>query len=207
MKLIKGDVATAEARFISALAEDISFPYARTNLGYTYLAQGRYEAARKTFQSVSEDPQIQVESMRDVTLARVALAHIEAGTAPEQQAAAAYKNVMKELKLFDYEGVEPQSLRLALIHAELGDKLYQDPKYYGLEVFALTMYARAYLEAKKAQELGAGTQAKELQEQAGQSFKKLKIMVHPDWFVFQPLDGFFRPVYDVNTELELILAK
>jgi tetratricopeptide (TPR) repeat protein len=196
VKLIKSDVETAERMFTLALAADAFFPLAQTNLGYVYMAQGKYEAAKRAFQGVAEDPLLQQESMRDVFLSKVALAHIQAIGLASEFAPDAYNEVMRDMKLFDYDGVQPASLRLAFIQAELGDKLYQDPKYYGLEIFALTMYARAYLLVTESGDGGAS--AVDLKMRALRSFKELRGIVDKKWFVFQPSDGFFRPVYEMS---------
>lgn len=196
VKLIKSDVETAERMFTLALAADPSFPLAQTNLGYVYMAQGKYDAAKKVFQGVAEDPLLQQESMRDVLLSKVALAHIKAVGSTIEIAPDAYNDVMKDMRLFDYDGVQPASLRFALIQAELGDKLYQDPKYYGLEIFALTMYARAYLLTIGI--AGGGAGAADLKMRALRCFNELRGIVDKNWFVFQPSDGFFRPVYEMG---------
>jgi tetratricopeptide (TPR) repeat protein len=94
VKLIRGEVTAGVTLFLSALAEDGSFPYARSNLGNSYLAEGRYDAAREVFKGISQDAQLQSESMRDVMLARAALAHIDAQTGRREAALTAYKDVL-----------------------------------------------------------------------------------------------------------------
>jgi len=203
VSLAVGEVEAAKEYFASALKEDGAFPYARTNLGYAYMADGQYEAAKKMFQEAVNDKQLQAESKRDVVLAEVAIAHIVADTGSPSDAPAAYTKVLKDLRLFDFNNVQPHQLRMANIHLELGDKLYQDPKYYGLEIFALAMYSRAHLEALEAKKSGAPQIAAEkVATQALQSFKELKTMVAPTWFVFSRDRGFFAPIVQVGKLVE-----
>ncbi len=199
VSLATGGVEAAKEYFANALTEDSTFPYARTNLGYAHMADGEYEAAKKTFQEAIDDKQLQAESRRDVILAEVAIAHINAETGAPSDAPLAYAKALKDLKLFDFDNVQPYQLRMASIHVELGDKLYQDPRYYGLEVFALAMYSRGYLEALESKKNGAlAGSADKLAAQALQSFKELKTMVAPSWFIFKRDRGFFAPINSVN---------
>ncbi|UPJ49509.1 tetratricopeptide repeat protein [Bradyrhizobium sp. 200] len=200
--LASGDVDAAKENFAKALVEDSTFPYARTNLGYAYMADGDYDKAKKMFQEAVDDKQLQIESKRDVVLAEVAVAHLNAETGVPSEAPAAYAKVLKELRLFDFSHVQPYQLRMAHIHAELGDKLYQDPKYYGLEVFALAMYSKAYLEAQESRKNGAAPEsANKVAAHAQQSFKELRTMVAPSWFIFTRNRGFFASINDVNRSL------
>lgn len=197
--LASGDVEAAKENFAKALVEDSTFPYARTNLGYAYMADGDYDKAKKAFQEAVDDKQLQVESKRDVVLAEVAIAHLNAETGASSEAPAAYAKVLKELKLFDFSHVQPYQLRMANIYAELGDKLYQDPNYYGLEVFALAMYSKAYLEAQESRKNGAAPESVDkLTAHAQQSFKELRTMVAPSWFIFTRNRGFFASINSVN---------
>ena len=46
------------------------------------------------------------------------------------------------------EWLDPPLLRLATIRLATADRIHVGHDYYGLEMFALTMYARAYSEAE-----------------------------------------------------------
>jgi hypothetical protein len=116
---------------------------------------------------------------------------------PPQFAPQAYDEVLRELKLHDFAGVTPQSLRLGYIHKSIGDAVYRSPAYYGLDIFAMTMYARSYYDAEHAASEGAGHRAAELSSQALAAFKQMQASIDASWFQFPGKAGFFSPTYNL----------
>lgn len=78
VSLLRGNLPEAKGYFVRALEADPRFPYAQTNLGYAYLAEGRYDAARDLFSKLIKDDELRKNSLRDIVLSELAVAHIEA---------------------------------------------------------------------------------------------------------------------------------
>jgi hypothetical protein len=175
--------------------------YARTNLGYTLLAEGHYDEARAFFSRLTKDDELRRESLRDVVLSELAIAHIETDLAPaERPNPDAYNTPLGELGIFNYEGTFPPLLRLAQIRIALADKIYMSHDYYGLEMFALAMYARANTEARS---INGNPDAAAAAARAVQAFQTVSKTVDPRCFIFHTNEGFFKPVADLARELEL----
>jgi Flp pilus assembly protein TadD len=66
VSLLRGNLPEAKSYFVSALEADPKFPYAQTNLGYAYLAEGRYEAARNLFSKLIQDEELKRNSSGDI---------------------------------------------------------------------------------------------------------------------------------------------
>ena len=150
--------------------KDGTYPLARINLGYIYVAQGKYPAAGEILLQASKDEILKSTSFRDVLLAEAALAHLEIIQAKQPANPAVYDGVLKQMNLFNYAGTTPTSLRLAYIHRSLAEQLYTGEKYYGFEIFAAEMYAWSYLEAAEAVADGAGSSATEFMKLSLQKF-------------------------------------
>lgn len=197
--LLRGSLADARTSFTRALEVDRKFPYARTNLGYLLLAEGRYDEARDLFIKLTNDDELRKESLRDVILSELAVAHIEAEkggvSAPNP---AAYDAPLKELGIFDYVGTAPPLLRLVQIRLALADRIYMSHDYYGLEMFALAMYARANAEART---MPGNAEAMAAADRAVASFRTVSRTVDPRCFIFHVRDGFFGPVGALTSEL------
>lgn len=192
VSLLRGNLPDAKAYFVSALEADPSFPYAETNLGYAYLSEGRYDAARDLFARLAKDENLKKNSARDVILSELAIAHIDAEKdalhAPNPDA---YSVPLKEMGIFDYEGLDPPLLRLATIRLALADRIYMSHDYYGLEMFALAMYARAYREASS---LKGSPQAALVAQKSLAAFRTVAQTIDPRCFIFHTNEGFFKPV-------------
>ena len=201
VSLLRGNLAEAKGYFVRALEADPKFPYAQTNLGYAYLAEGRYDAARDLFSKLTKDDELRKNSLRDIVLSELAVAHIEAeqdGThAPNPEA---YTQPLKEMGIFNYEGMEPPLLRLAMIRLALADRIYMSHDYYGLEMFALAMYARAYFEA---QSLAENSQAAEAASKALVAFRTVAATIDQRCFIFHTAEGFFKPVAELAAQTRL----
>jgi tetratricopeptide (TPR) repeat protein len=196
VELIVANLEGAERHLLRALENDGNFPYALMNIGYVYMAQGKFDSARATFQRIIENPLIKLESQRDIVLAKLALAHMSTQlSGPGQFKPETYDEVLKELRLHDFVGVTPQALRLGFIHKSIGDTVYRSPDYYGLDIFAMTMYARAYFEAQYAVEENAGAGAITLRDEALAAFNQMRASIDRNWFQFAGASGFFGPVY------------
>jgi tetratricopeptide (TPR) repeat protein len=195
--LIRGRLGDAEKYFLEALQKDGTYPLARINLGYIYMAQGKYPAAGEILLQASKDEILKSTSFRDVLLAEAALAHLEIIQAKQPANPAVYDGVLKQMNLFNYAGTTPTSLRLAYIHRSLAEQLYTGEKYYGLEIFAAEMYAWSYLEAAEAVADGAGSSATESMKLSLQKFTQLKDVIHAGWITTRDDSGFFAAVYTV----------
>lgn len=100
--------------------------------------------------------------------------------------------------IFNYEGMEPPLLRLAMIRLALADRIYMSHDYYGLEMFALAMYARPYFEA---QSLGGNAQAAEAASKALVAFRTVAATIDQRCFIFHTTEGFFKPVADLGAQI------
>ena len=193
--LLRGDLKLAETFFVRALEASPSFPYAETNLGYAYMAEGRYAEARKLFFRLTQDDALKHDSMRDVILSEIAVAHIDTETnvqtAPNPDA---YNAPLKEMGIFNYEGTQPAVLRQALVHIAIADRIYMSPDYYGLEILASAMYARAYFEAGS---LTGNEDAVAAMAKSRSAFEKVRKTIDPRCFIFSSKTGFFKPVADL----------
>jgi tetratricopeptide (TPR) repeat protein len=199
--LLRGSLEDAKGYFTRALEADSKFPYALTNLGYVLLAQGHYNEARAFFVRLTKDDRLRRESLRDVILSELAIAHIDAELAPaEKLDPDAYNTPLGELGIFNYEGTSPPLLRVAQIRIALADKIYMSHDYYGLEMFALAMYARANAEARSIKD---NPDAAAAAARAIQAFQTVSRTVDPRCFIFHTNEGFFKPVADLTRELKL----
>jgi tetratricopeptide (TPR) repeat protein len=197
--LLLGNLWDAQSFFNKALEADPTFPYAQTNLGYVLLAQGRYDAARELFVRITKDEMIKRTSSRDVVLSQIAIANIDS----EKDGSAnpdAYNEPLKQMNRFNYEGVDPPILRLAEIRLEVADKIYMSHDYYGLEMLALAMYARAYLDATG---ITGSTDASGVAQSALKGFKTVAATVDSRCFIFHVKDGFFKPVADLAATIKV----
>ena len=195
VSLLIGKLQDAHASFNKALEADPTFPYAETNLGYVLLAENQYGAAREHFVRLVKDKELKRISMRDTILSEIAIAHIdsEKKSSPTVNPDA-YNEPLKQMGIFNYEGMNPPLLRLAKIRLALADKIYMSHDYYGLEMLALAMYARAYRDARGA---GSNPEAGSVAEAALNKFKAVAVTVDSRCFIFHVRDGFFKPVADL----------
>jgi tetratricopeptide (TPR) repeat protein len=200
--LLRGNLGDAKGYFTRALEVDSKFPYARTNLGYALLAEGHYDEARELFVRLTKDDELRRDSLRDVILSELAIAHVGAERATaEKPDPDAYNTPLGELGIFNYVGTFPPLLRLAQIRIALADKIYMSHDYYGLEMFALAMYARANAEART---IKGNPEAATAATRAVQAFQTVSKTVDPRCFIFQTNEGFFKPVADLTRELKLV---
>jgi tetratricopeptide (TPR) repeat protein len=201
--LLRGDdLKGAQTYFNNALEADPTFPYAQTNLGYVLLAEGRYDAARELFVRLSKDELLKRISPRDVVLSQIAIAHLDNEKIGATLDPDAYNGPLKEMGIFNYEGVDPPALRLAKIRLVLADKIYMSHDYYGLEMLALAMYALAYRDAKA---ITSVPEASTVAEAALKQFKTVSATVDHRCFIFHVTNGFFQPVAEMAKGQNLIV--
>jgi hypothetical protein len=74
---------------------------------------------------------------------------LEAEGGPLSEVAETYAACLREVAGLDYSQIAPLELRVAYMHLAIGSRVYLDKRYYGLEMFALAMFARSYLEARQ----------------------------------------------------------
>lgn len=202
INLIQGDVSKGKEYFSQSLDVDNSFPYAKTNLAYCYMAEGRYEQAQKEFSEIIKDETIRRESMRDVILARVGLAHVLAAHKTDDEAVREYSEVMKSINMFDHSSIESHPVRLVYIYKSLADKLYGDNRYYGLEVFSLAMYSLAYKKIVEIEKIQPSADIVRIKRQVIDAAIDVKRSLQSTWFVFKAPKGFFAPVYEMSQEID-----
>jgi tetratricopeptide (TPR) repeat protein len=192
----------AEFALIEALRADGTFAYARSNYGYVLMAKGEFAKAHGVFEQIANDERLKVESIRDVILAKIAIGHLveeESGHDSTNAAIQKYAEALRDLQLFDYAEVTPDRLRLAYIHETLGEKVYLDKSYYGLEMFALAMFTRANLEARQIlAQYPNDVRAIQLLQESKDRADKTSVVVDPAWFrtargvgVFSTLSKYF----------------
>src|SRR5258708_32279909 len=163
------------------------------------LVEGRYAEGRTYFGHLAKDEMLKRESKRDVILSQLAVAHIDAELAPTDKPNPDACNApLADLGIFNYDGTFPPSLRLAQIRMALADKIYVSHDYYGLEMFALAMYARANAEAKA---IKGNPDAAAVAARAVEEFTTVSQSVDPRCFIFHTKEGFFKPVADLTREL------
>jgi tetratricopeptide (TPR) repeat protein len=196
------DLKGAQTYFNNALEADPTFPYAQTNLGYVLLAEGRYDAARELFVRLSKDELLKRISPRDVILSQIAIAHLDNEEVGAKLNPDAYNEPLKEMGIFNYEGIDPPALRLAKIRLVLADKIYMSHDYYGLEMLALAMYALAYRDAKA---MASVSEAGNVADAALKQFKTVSATVDHRCFIFHVANGFFQPVAEMAKEQNIVV--
>ena len=142
-------------------------------------------------------------SKRDVVLSQLAIAHLDNERPGSQPDPNAYNEPLKELGIFNYEGVTPSTLRLARIRLALADKIYMSHDYYGLEMFALAMYALAYRDAKAIIDI---PEANDVANTALKQFKSVSATVDHRCFIFHVADGFFQPVAEMAKAQNIVVG-
>ena len=165
------------------------------------LAEGRYDAAREWFVKLTKDKELRRNSLRDVILSEIAIAHIDSEKDKGVPNPNAYNVPLKEMGIFNYESTDPPLLRLAQIRLALADRIYMNGDYYGLEMLALAMYARAYIEARN---LPNNPEAASIVEKATKSFEVVAKTMDLRCFIFHTKEGFFKPVTDVAVQLGIV---
>jgi tetratricopeptide (TPR) repeat protein len=198
VKLLGGDLAAARSDFEAALVADSSFPFARTNLAYSYMAEGSYAVAKRAFLKCIADRTIQAESPRDIALSKISVGYIDIHQrGPRFHDPSVYDEVLRELGVYNYDGTEPRLLRLALIHMAIGKTIESSRDYYGLEIFALAMYAIAHKEAVEVDRLNRFPAAQLVASNASSAFNRIRHSIDPKCFAFAATNGFFKPVAEL----------
>ncbi|MGF6878966.1 tetratricopeptide repeat protein [Paraburkholderia sp. MM5477-R1] len=148
IELSRGHTDKAEVALQAAMESDPNFPLARSNYGYVLLDKNDFKTASEIFEKNASDEKLRLESYKDVVLAKLALVFLsELSGAQIHDTIFQYLPILKDRQIQDFEGVVPEELRLAYIHRAIADGIYLSKSFYGLEVFALALQTRAYLEA------------------------------------------------------------
>jgi tetratricopeptide (TPR) repeat protein len=183
ISFIKGRLEEAEDALLQALQCDSYFPYARTNYGYVLLAKNERPQAIEVFQSMANDARLKRESPRDVTLAQLALIHIgELDEIPVEDANKQYAEILRQRNSHDFANVSPPALRLSFIQQAVAETVYLDKMYYGLEVFALALFARALSGLSRLdQHVQGGARVLRLRGELHADISLATRLVEPQW--------------------------
>ena len=151
ISLSKGNLNEAEMDFLDAMENDPTYPLARSNYGYVLMGKGELDKAKEYFSKNASNDRLKVESYRDVVLAKLALVHLqELRGVDHAHVIGQYETILSELKMQTFDGVMPDSFRLANIHRSIAKNVYLSKEYYGLEIYALALLTRAHLEAQES---------------------------------------------------------
>lgn len=195
IQLSRGNLELAEIALLEAMESDPTFPLARSNYGYVLMDRGDFKKAREIFTKNASDDRLKIESYRDVVLAKLALVHLsELVGASTPVTLAQYEPVLAELKIQTFDGVNPDILRLANIHRAIGRNVYLSKDYYGLEIYALALLTRAYLEIEDLASAGqVDIRVATLLEALSSDIEATKSMVSQDW-LNRPQSGWFATI-------------
>ena len=203
ISFILGDLEEAELALLDALDASPTFAYARSNYGYVLLAQNKLDQAISLFEQNLNDEKLKKESYRDIVLAKLAIAHAnELKKDDTEKSVANYSIILNELKLRDFVGIDPPTLRLAYIHNEIGEKVYIDKHYYGLEIFALCYFAKSGLLSIELEANYPGDKRVErIKERSIRNFTDLQGIVDTSWFSKGEETGLFSPIMNFTNKL------
>jgi tetratricopeptide (TPR) repeat protein len=149
--ILRGELDQAEATLLEALDWDGDFALARSNLGYVSMARGDLEAARKAFSANVQDPNLLRTSPKDVYLAHLALCHVDEFLgAKARDLVARYERVLVEFKIPYHIRASTDELQLAYARRAVARGCYLSMRFNGLEIFALALLTRAYLELQES---------------------------------------------------------
>lgn len=202
---VQGDLEAAELVLLKSLEHSSDFPYAKSNYGYVLLAMNRMEAATQVFSNIAYDKQIARESHRDVTLARISLAHtMELQPEKSSKAIDEYAAILKGLGFRDFVGVTPKEMRLARLCNELAGKVYKDKFYYGLEVFAAAYYSKAILLAWELPAEAKSELSADVLKEASAGLLGVLRTIQPGWFEKQQKSPLFQGIQRATKILEQV---
>jgi len=196
--LSRGMDAEAELTFRQALESDASFAYARSNLGYALMNRGNYKAAKEIFEKNINDERLKSESQRDVILGKLAITHLAELQGDDiDSVILKYASVLAELNMPTYDGMDSK-LRLANIHKAVAKNIYLSKNYYGLEIYALVLQAKAIIavnemKTKNPNDLGVDYLDSELRNEIVSTKKK----VSKDWLRRPPV-GWFESLAEIS---------
>lgn len=208
IQLSRGNLEQAEIALLEAMDSDPTFPLARSNYGYVLMDKGDLKKAREIFFKNASDERLKLESYRDVVLAKLALVHLsELAGVKVSDAIGQYEPILTELNIQDFDGVAPDELRLANIHKAIAKNIYLSKDYYGLEIYALALLTRAYLEADDiAHGSHTDIRVSNLLESLSSDIASTKSMVSQDW-LNRPQRGWFATIDQYQKRERKISAK
>lgn len=195
IQLSRGNLEQAELALQEAMESDPTFALARSNYGYVLMDKKDYKKARELFSKNASDDRLKIESYRDVVLAKLALVHLSELTGDnDSDVIDKYEVILNELKIQTFDGVTPERLQLASIHRAIANHVYLSKDYYGLEIYALALFTRAYLEAESISTSGhTDIRIAELLKALSSDINATKAMVSQDW-LNRPQSGWFATI-------------
>lgn len=144
LEFIEGNIIKAEIALLKALESDSKFAYALSNYGYVLLSKNQFKDAIKYFKRNANNDELKASSYRDVLLAQLAIGHAQEEITSETESVTGYyTDVLEESGRRGFSGLLPLKLRQAYQYNEIAEKIYLSKDYYGLEVFALVLLAKA----------------------------------------------------------------
>lgn len=192
---VRGNNDLAFQHLNQALQINPDSPHALVNRAYNNLERGQEAAARADLKRLVDIDANKSADSGIAVLARIGLAFMESEAKngdPEPLA-----EMMLALKQDTFAGEAPPSLRAARIYLALGDWIAPSEKYQGLEYFAMALFAKACLGAKRAKTEDGGQKADDLYGEARVKFKKIKAALLPSWFETPKTKGFFKSVFEL----------
>jgi tetratricopeptide (TPR) repeat protein len=193
--LSRGQLDEAEMKLLEAMDNDPTYPLARSNYGYVLMGKGEFSKAKEYFLKNASNERLKIESYRDVVLAKLALAHLsELSGSRDAEVIQQYEMILSELKIQTFDGVTPDTFRLANIQRAIAKNVYLSKDYYGLEIYALALLTRAYLGAAKPMAIGhTDARTKDFLETLSKEIGAIQAMVSQDW-LNRPQTGWFSTI-------------
>jgi len=190
-KFVAGDTYQAAVYLNQALTVKPNFPYARSNYGYVLMSdKSKYDEARNYFLANVQDPDLQKNSPRDITLAKLSVAHLlELQGAPLAKVIASYADIAHKIHVNAWDGIVPNGLRYGYLARELTNRVYLSGQYYAVEIFALTFLCRAKERVAPLSE-SSNRDAVQLRSELDTAIVKLRREVSPAWLE-HPGSGWF----------------
>lgn len=208
IQLSRGNLEQAEIALLEAMESDPTFPIARSNYGYVLMDKGDFKKAKEIFAKNASDDRLKIESYRDVVLAKLALVHLsELAGANTPDILAQYEPLLADLKIQTFDGVTPERLRLANIHRAIARNVYLSKEYYGMEIYALALFTRAYLEAEYLDLADrSDIRVATLREALSSDIEATKSMVSQDW-LNRPQSGWFATIDNYQQKRGRLIAQ
>ncbi len=205
IQLSRGNLEQAEVALLGAMESDPTYPLARSNYGYVLLAKQDLKTAQQLFLKNASDERLKVDSYRDVVLARLALVHLaELNAAKVSETISQYEPILAERNIQDFGGVTPDELRLANIHRAIAKSIYLSKEYYGMEIYALALLTRAYMQTALLKPNEKDIRVTNLLDALSSEIATTKVMVSHDW-LSRPQKGWFATIdqyqktYEINS--------
>jgi len=154
--LLSNNLTEAEIAFTRAQEIDPQNPLIQNNIGFLLIAKGQPLEAIRAFQKIVQDDGAKSNSVRDFVLAHVGIGFVKSVQRPRDWSLLDnYNTALRAANLPYYDHIQPNTLRLAYIHSIIARRIYQDPRYFALEIFSVLNYALSLNEAIESEGVGA----------------------------------------------------